>query len=180
MNNKKMKKKILIASLVAIVGAVIFGSTILAEPGSENDPLVTLSYVENRIEEFRISVEERLDSILTVVNDHDKEIEDMKTKLENTNSENVQDISLAFNTELLKAGETLELKSGTEVIVRTGKTLAIEGQDGGLPDVTGGSNLSEGDLVPNNHLLIIPKDDGRGVYAERDSWVMIRGDYNIK
>lgn len=70
--------------------------------------------------------------------------------------------------------------SGCEIILRGGTAEIIASKLGGLSDVTAASDLSEGDIIPANHLLIVPRDDGRGFKAATDVIVMIKGGYEIK
>lgn len=104
-------------------------------PGSEDDPLVTRSYVE-----------------------------DMMT----------------FKVVEVPQGKEIICGGGTEIILRAGKALAIDSSMGGLSDVTSGEDLRSGREIMGNHLLIVPRDDGRGLKASGDIIVMVRGPYYIK
>lgn len=151
---KKIKKTIIIVS-----GAIVLmGSAIaFSEPGSVDDPLVTLSYVNNKIDQI-------------------KEYIDVKVaNMSNSGSNQFQVVEL-------KEGEALICKSGTEIILRGGKSTAYGVQvDKGLTDVTDGKDIDdEVNYLPANHHLIIPRDDGRGAYAVTDSIFLVRGDYEIK
>lgn len=79
----------------------------------------------------------------------------------------------------LKTGQELVAEAGTEIICRSGKAIVITSTDG-IPDITGGKDLTRGLTAPLNHLLIVPRSDGRGIRALADSWVMVRGAYTIK
>ena len=60
-------------------------------------------------------------------------------------------------------------------------TTAINPRElGGLTDITAGEDIGKDVQIPSNHLLIIPRDDGRGVYCKTDAVFMIRGDYQIR
>ncbi len=80
----------------------------------------------------------------------------------------------------LAAGQTLEGSGGTEVIVRSGQACAVGNSQGGICDVTAGKDLANGARITTNHLLIVPRTDGRGIRAETKLWVMVRGPYSIK
>lgn len=77
------------------------------------------------------------------------------------------------------AGDTLHCKAGTELILRSGSAAAIASAQGGLSDVTAGTDLSHGAPLAANHLLIVPRNDNRGAYAETDCIFMVRGGYSI-
>ena len=152
---KKIKKSIIIVS-----GAIVLmGSAIaFSEPGSIEDPLVTLSYVNNKIDQIKEYI--------------DVKVANMKDSGSSNQLEVVE----------LKEGQSLMGKSGTEIILRGGKSTAYGVQvDKGLTDVTDGKDIDdEANYLPANHLLIIPRDDGRGAYAVTDSIFLVRGDYEIK
>jgi hypothetical protein len=78
------------------------------------------------------------------------------------------------------AGKTLTGYAGTEVILRGGKAAAIQSQLGGLADLTSGRDIGQGQVIPDNHLLLIPRTDGRGVRAETDCIFLVKGRYDIQ
>ncbi len=80
----------------------------------------------------------------------------------------------------LAAGQAMEGFGGTEIIVRSGQARAVGSSNGGVCDVTAGKDLANGERVSLNHLLIVPRTDGRGIRAEGKVWVMVRGPYTIK
>ncbi len=71
-------------------------------------------------------------------------------------------------------------KSGTEIILRSGEATAIDNGANGVSDITEGKDLMTGHSIGQNHLLLIPKDDGRGLQAITDLFVMIRGPYSVQ
>ncbi len=103
-----------------------------------------------------------------------------------------QNIQLAVSSELakqtsvqvvtLQQGETLFADAGTEIIVRTGTTVAVSKDSNGIPDLTSGKDIAPGALIETNHLLLFPRD-GRGIKGsttnKSDIYVVIRGGYNI-
>lgn len=70
--------------------------------------------------------------------------------------------------------------AGTEMILRQGTCSIIGTAKGGVSDVTMGYDLANGIVVQGNHLLIVPIDDGRGVWTATDCILMIKGGYEIK
>ena len=86
----------------------------------------------------------------------------------------------SFTVVTVKKGKTLIGGSGCEIILRQGKAT-VKGADlGGLSDVTLGADIPSGSDMPSNHLLIVPRDDGRGFKATTDVVVMIKGGFEIK
>lgn len=137
----KKKKNLWVAGALLVMGILVgwFGKGFAAGdpalPGSEQDPLVTRSYVDGK---FTMAVVE------------------------------------------IPAGKQLLGSAGTEIILRSGSATAIDTKSGGLSDVTAGKDLKMGDAAPANHLLIVPRDDGRGIKAVTPLFVMVRGSYKIQ
>lgn len=128
-------------------------------PGSADDPIVTKSYVDGKI-----------------------------AQLSGGNSGNPGSAGGAstggYKVLVLKQGQTLKAstEAGLEVIVRNGDVAAIQGQLGGLSDVTGGSDLTGGTKVTANHLLVFARNDGRGIQINSggDTYVLVRGAYTVQ
>ncbi len=149
-------------SALGIGAAIVFiGSTLVfSEPGSDSDPLVSMSYVNNKVEQLR---------------------EYIDAKVGNANGGNA---AVANELEVIEldVGQFLIGKAGTEIILRGGKAVphGVE-MDKGLVDVTSGKDLDNGnELLPYNHLIMVPRDDGRGAYAISNSIFMVRGAYEIR
>ena len=52
---------------------------------------------------------------------------------------------------------------------------------GGISDITAGADLPAGTNVSTNHLLLVPRDDGRGLTITSDiAYLMIKGAYSIE
>ncbi|TEB04281.1 hypothetical protein Psch_04006 [Pelotomaculum schinkii] len=80
----------------------------------------------------------------------------------------------------LKAGQVLKGKAGTELLVRRGQAVVVDSSGNGIPDVTAGVDIAANDKVALNHLLIIPREDGRGIKAIDFAVVMYRGGASIQ
>ena len=140
---------IIIFVLITII-QMVYAST--GNPGSEEDPLVTLSYLELRISQLKDYIDQKISS-----------------------PGNSQPITgTTYEVVELKKGQCLIAGAGTEIILRSGKATAIEGPRGGLSDVTGARDIKQGEDIPDNHLLIIPRDDGRGVCTLSDSFLLVK------
>ncbi|MFZ5596407.1 MAG: hypothetical protein ACOY31_05275 [Bacillota bacterium] len=155
MNKNRVIPVIVVLAGVLLFGAALAGAAGAGDPGSASDPLVTKSYIDARVNEL---VKEKVDSAL----------KDYKT--ENTSSWEVVNLS---------PGQRVECEAGTELIVRAGTTLVVDPVGSGIPDVTEGSNIRAGKKVALDHLLIIPRTDGRGVDAQSKAIIMYRGKINL-
>lgn len=85
-----------------------------------------------------------------------------------------------FNVVSVKKNQNFIGNSGCEFILRQGKATVVAAELGGLSDVTAGYDITSGVDVPPNHLLIVPRDDGRGFKATSDVVIMVKGSYTIK
>ncbi|BAF60958.1 MAG: hypothetical protein HPY89_05220 [Pelotomaculum sp.] len=80
----------------------------------------------------------------------------------------------------LKSGQVLKGGAGTEIIVRRGQAAVVDSTGNGIPDLTAGADIYGGSTVPVNHLLLVPREDGRGVKALSPVVVMYRGEATIR
>ncbi|HHV07766.1 MAG TPA: hypothetical protein GXX69_06095 [Firmicutes bacterium] len=75
----------------------------------------------------------------------------------------------------LEAGEVLRGEAGTELILRAGQAIAITAPQGGISDLTAGRDIQSQEAIPANHLLLIPRSDGRGLKTITNVVVLVRG-----
>ncbi|MFZ5824856.1 MAG: hypothetical protein ACOY94_11050 [Bacillota bacterium] len=80
-----------------------------------------------------------------------------------------------FRVMTVPAGQTIIGEGGTEIVLRGGKATAITTPQGGLLNVSAGTDMQQGEEIPPNHLIIIPRNDGRGFKAETDLVLMVKG-----
>ncbi|SET06197.1 hypothetical protein SAMN05660297_01265 [Natronincola peptidivorans] len=152
---------IIVLIVLLIVGQVVYANT--KEPGSSEDPLVTLSYVEQRIEQVRFYIDEKLSS--------------SQPGQPSGDSTKGGSLELVY----LSTGERLIADAGTEIILRAGNAVAIDSHRGGLSDVTAATDIRMNQQIPPNHLIIVPREDGRGVRAlTNDVILLVRGKYTIE
>jgi len=156
-----------------------------AVPGSDQDPLVTLSFVDKKIEQIKYYIDSitqglsneifnysnTLEKYEEQLKQKDEEIQDLKQKVEN---------ALTFKVVQLNKGQVLLAGEGAEIIIRSGKTTAVYGTNGGLSDITSAKDLKAGEAIANNHMLISSRNDGRGVKAESEVFLIIKGSFTIK
>lgn len=83
-----------------------------------------------------------------------------------------------FEAIFLHAGQTLIAEAGVEFILRSGDAIAVSGPDG-MVNITVGRDVTNGEVVPANNLMLVPRTDGRGLYFLTDSWLMIKGRYQV-
>ncbi|WP_166243603.1 hypothetical protein [Paenibacillus turpanensis] len=172
------------------------------EPGSVNDPVVTKSYVDEQIQkltgikpststssgagaststsglsaaEVRKLIQEELAKLPAQTNPSGSAAAPVAAPSTSGSDE--------LKVVQMSTGQTLLAGAGSEFIVRSGKVYAYSNTENGIPDVTGGKDLSSGTQVPHNHLLIFPRE-GRGIKADAknagDVYVMVRGSYLLQ
>lgn len=187
-----MKSKIFIATgiILCLAGTVLAAAGL--EPGSSNDPLVTKSYVDSLIEKLEENFEEYLEEQLE---DYLDELKDDDEKEDEGKIENADDLNETLGNEETKANNSYVIKefpentkiicyANCELILRSGKAtinsfVAADGTENGIQDITDGIDLKEGEDMPINHLLLVPRTDTRGFTTTTPVFVMIRGEYDI-
>lgn len=157
-----MKKKTRLFSAALLCCALGMFTVVLAEPGASDDPLISKSYIENQLmPEIRRYVESKIAEV----------------KSGGTSSSSSGE---KFEVVEVKAGGEVICAAGTELILRMGSATVIATEKGGAADTTSGFDLANGEAMPSNHLLIIPVSDGRGVKANTDIILMIKGGYTVE
>lgn len=175
-----MKKNIviiLILSIVLLYPVIGFSSSDL----DEDDPLITLSYLEYRLNEISNNIADELpkeeSSLKELGEIVARQEEEIKKILDNVNnsSNNTNNLEIVE----LKENQKIILKAGSQIILRAGEAYAITSELGGLSDVTSGVDIKENETIPLNHQLIIPRSDGRGVYVNSYGIFMVNGSYEV-
>jgi hypothetical protein len=157
-----MLKKVLIMVLVITLSLT---ASIFAAPGDSSDPIVVLSYLEQRIS--NLISDYKLDSI-----------DDIQTKVDKLSTGGTGSSTLEI-VEINK-NQKLVCKAGTELILRVGEAVVVGNSLGdGISNITAGKNYSDGMSFVKDNLYIIPRDDGRGAYTNSTALFMVRGSYEI-
>ena len=193
-----MQKKInIIISTVLIIAATVFviSAADVFPAGSEQDPIVTQSYVEQKSEQMKFYVDSLITTIKTdVFNNSEQikklqadlaakslEVDNLKKQLETAGTGATTATGQEkFTKVVLNKGKTLVMGESTELIIKTGKCTAIAAKNGGVTDLTYAKDLKTGDPAGLNHLLFAFASDGRGIKASLNSIVLVKGSYEIK
>ncbi|MCL2753057.1 MAG: hypothetical protein FWE44_02800 [Defluviitaleaceae bacterium] len=149
----KNRKVLYIAGLCTALAVGAFASPFsqigASNNASQQDPIVTQSYVHLAIQQA----------------------------LSTFNPEVAQNST--FNPVLVPAGHVILGNEGTEIILRAGVAVAHVPTAEGIANITTGADLPQDYIIERNHLLIIPRTDGRGIRAITDTWFLVKGNYNI-
>lgn len=139
-----------------ILGVTVSGISIFAASGDGSDPLITLSYINDKLKpEMKSYTDDKVNGIVA--------------------SQGEKFVVVTVNE-----GQTFIGSGGTEFILRQGSGTVIATEKGGIANVTAGTDLGDGMDLPSNSLLIIPMDDGRGFEATDKVIIMVKGNYVIK
>ena len=154
-----MKKRMKKTALILLVCVFALSAAVFASPGSNEDPLISLSYITDKLlPEIYGYIDSKIASVPA-----------------GGSSE-----AASFTVVDVKSGQRVVCGAGCELILRMGKATVNASASGGLSDVTAGIDLAQGTAMPANHLLIVPVNDGRGITMVTDGKVMIKGTYTIQ
>lgn len=139
--------------LVTLIGAAIAAGS----QGSQDDPLVTLGYLN----------EKAVPDILKQVDDKlKKQVEELEKRLQDKGQ-------AGFVTVEAAKGKTVTVNAGTQLLLRSGSAACIDG----LIDLTEGETL--GGVMTANHLYIATKDGQKVAVSEKAAF-MVLGGYSVK
>lgn len=139
-------------------------------PGTDQDPLVSQSYVDAKISELQSKIIEAEKKLA----DSEKKITELTSNL-NTSGSKTEVVELT-------KGQFIIGGAGTQFVLRGGEAKAVNGTGGGIGDLTSGSSvdIKNNSNVPINHLLLISRDDGRGLkISSEKAWVLVMGEYKL-
>ena len=155
--------------LLVLVGVLSMTVTLAAEPGSDNDPLVTLSYLN---ETFMESIMQKVDQKIA---DRNSQIaQQLGAQTGNTSG-----TAASFTVVTLSNGQTLTGDIGCEVMLRVGTAVCVSPSSPGLIDESSAAALNNGGALVQNHLYMMTIE-GRGVKATAATTkLLVRGSYTI-
>ena len=169
------------ATLLLITAAAAGGA------GSESDPLVTLSYLnETFLPQVLGRVDEQLEKRGQELSDKlDEQVKKDAAMLAEqyggrTPATGESDKSNTFTVITLSSGETLYGEIGCEVMLRVGTANCVSPSSPGLIDETDASILESGKALTKNHLYMMTIDE-RGVKATAATTkLLVRGGYTVR
>ena len=189
----------LTCGLVAVMMMAGLGA-IAAEYGSQSDPLVTLSYIEqvllpNAQKDVDKSVSSAMDDFEDALSDSDKTIRSyIDKKLRSFASGDVdEELVDAIAASVLEqsggsitAGEVswsvIQVPAGSTVVqasLRVGQASCVSAGTPGLIDLSNGETLENGGSLASNHLYTA-SIQGRGIYTAQGCTLLIAGSYTIQ
>lgn len=144
--------------------------SLAAEAGSSQDPLVTLSYLNDT---FLGQIMEKVDAKIAQRNSQIVQELGGQTSIGGTTT------ASTFTVVTLSSGQILTGDIGCEVMLRVGTATCVAPSAPGLIDESAGSTLSNGGSLVQNHLYMMTVE-GRGVKATAATTkLLVRGSYTI-
>ncbi|MDR2903994.1 MAG: hypothetical protein LBU77_05760 [Clostridiales bacterium] len=182
-----MKKKLTASVFIALAFACglaishIFAAS--ATPGTTGDPLVSKSYVDQRLNEIMSQIGAQGGSTTDFTAGQggvssDQLLADVMEQLEIYYADALGS-GRKYTPVSLTAGQVILGGEGTEIILRSGSARGYVGGQNGIVNATDGTEVFNNSDIVVNHLLLVPRGDGRGVEALTDAWFMIKGAYEI-
>ena len=184
-----MKKNHWFARLAGLLfvsyALLVVGVTAAGTPGTETDPLVTLSYLNDT---FMAQLLGKVDEKLTA---RDKELSD---KLSAQVAQEAKDLAAkygggrqtddgasadTFIVVTLSQGQVLRGDIGCEVMLRVGTATCVAPSEPGLIDETDATALESGKALVKNHLYMMTIDERGARATAATTKLLVRGDYTI-
>ena len=158
------------------------GAALAAGEGSQNDPLITLSYLtQTATPAILEQVEGKADAYQQeLVDQLNQAIQGYTAKMDEVLAEKGGEQNAAVYTVVtLKKGQQMNMEIGCEVMLRVGKAQCVSPSSPGLINTTKGASLNHGEALETNHLYMATIT-GRAVKATTDvTKVLVRGGCTI-
>lgn len=192
-----MKSRYKVSLAAALLGGGIVAGSLMnnsvngasssGQPGTADDPVVTKSYVDQKIAQaIKGGVPASNTSSKTTSSTTPATNATSNTTASGTSS--VGKTSTPEQTEVLKVvdvkpGQKLIAKAGSEFILRNGYAVVYSMDASGAIDITSGTEIVHNQAVEKNHLLSFPRE-GRGIQVKEGQKfglvVMVRGGYSVQ
>ena len=148
-----MPKTLLRILTAAVIVAMMAGMVVLAATaGTDDDPLVTRSYLDGPYKKTLLSEAERTaqSQVETLERSLDKRIQSFTSNLSEKLPEREQ-VESEYETKTIASGGSETLPAGTQMLFLSG-TATMAGA--GLTDVTAGEAVASGAALSANHLYV--------------------------
>jgi hypothetical protein len=166
---KKNRWFLRLAVLLVISAALNMTVTLAAEVGSADDPLVTLSYLNDT---FMNTILQKVDQKIAARNS--QILQQMGGQVSGGTG-----TASTFTVVTLSSGQTLKGDIGCEVMLRVGSAVCVSSSTPGLIDETTAGTLNNSGALVQNHLYMMTIE-GRGVKATAATTkLLVRGTYTI-
>lgn len=166
---KKSRWLARVAVVLVLSSLLSMTVTVASGVGTDNDPLVTLSYLK---ETFTKDILKQVDEKIAARN---KQI----AQQVGGQTGSGEQVASEFTVVTLSNGQTLIGDIGCEVLLRVGTAACVSPSAPGLIDESNAAVLNNGGTLSQNHLYMMTIE-GRGVKATANTTkLMVRGSYTI-
>ena len=166
---KKNRWVLRMVVLLVICGALNMTVSLAAGVGSSDDPLVTLSYLNDT---FLNTIMQKVDQKIAARN---SQIAQQTGGQVTSDSGPVS----TFTVVTLSSGQVLKGDIGCEVMLRVGSAVCVSPSSPGLIDETSAGTLNNSGALAQNHLYMMTIEN-RGVKATAATTkLLVRGTYTI-
>lgn len=152
--------------LLALSAVLMTGASLAAEAGSAQDPLVTLSYLN---ETFMNTIMARVD----------EKIAARTGQLGGQAAGAGSSTAAVFTVVTLSNGQTLTGDVGCEVMLRVGAAVCVAPSAPGLIDETTAGTLNNGGALVQNHLYMMTIENRAVRAAAATTKLLVRGSYTV-
>lgn len=197
----KFKKSLLLTVLAVFLTLSVLVFSVFAEESAYegSDLPVSESYVLRAIGALEERVYQKIDTMIDALNARidaigqagtattpppaPAETEAAPTETEAVPAETEAPANTAmpitdYDVVYLTKGQTIV--GSSEFILRSGSAISTCPGINGITDITDGVDLTDGMEIPWNHLLLVPRDDGRGITVTSvEAYIMARGQYTV-
>ncbi|MCF2716171.1 MULTISPECIES: hypothetical protein [unclassified Paenibacillus] len=163
------------------------GASSSGQPGTADDPVVTKSYVDQKIAQA-IKGGGTASSTSSKATSSTTPATNATSNPSASGTSGAGKTSTPEQTEALKVvdvkpGQKLIAKAGSELILRNGYAVVYSMDASGAIDITSGTEIVHNQTVEKNHLLSFPRE-GRGIQVKEGQKfglvVMVRGGYTVQ
>ncbi|WP_311080339.1 hypothetical protein [Paenibacillus polymyxa] len=161
------------------------GASSSGQPGTADDPVVTKSYVDQKIAQ---AIKGGVPASNTSSKTSNAPATNATSNTTASGASSAGKASASEQTEALKVvdvkpGQKLIAKAGSEFILRNGYAVVYSMDASGAIDITSGTEIAHNQAVEKNHLLSFPRE-GRGIQVKEGQKfglvVMVRGGYTVQ
>ncbi|MXO76647.1 hypothetical protein GRP75_02020 [Paenibacillus sp. OT2-17] len=163
------------------------GASSSGQPGTADDPVVTKSYVDQKIAQA-IKGGTPASNTSSKTTSSTTPTTNATSNTTASGASGAGKTSTPEQTEALKVvdvnpGKKLIAKAGSEFILRNGYAVVYSMDASGAIDITSGTEIVHNQAVEKNHLLSFPRE-GRGIQVKEGQKfglvVMVRGGYTVQ
>lgn len=175
------KSKKWMAMALALALTVLCAGAALAAGGDENDPLVTLSYLEETVLPHILGrVEDSADKRQAELEkDFSAQISQYKKEAAELAQTTGDGESASYALITLNAGQTMYLDVGCELMLRVGTVKVNAATSPALIDIATGASVNNGASLTKNHLYMATIPDRTLTPTAATVKLLVRGGYTV-